>query len=204
MHNKAATLFIILFFFSAVFAQDEDVKQNSEIYTLTCAKIISQVITDFSLSPDCFLSVEFTRVSVQNSFLRSTVLETLSKFSKNLFEKNNCDSILRIDVSKIQTLYSQPFTEGWFESQKTIRTSEVELAVELTSHSTGKIYFAKSFHLTQNDTIPLTAITQIENPQEPLTIGKKPKLPFFQSIIEPAVIICAAGIAVYLFFTVRS
>ncbi len=186
-------------------AQNISEKSNNEIIQLVSAQLFEQAAADFSLPPASLVAVEFPNNNSINLFLRNSILRSLQVRFQNLFFNNIAiDTTLKIDATKIQIVYSAPFTEHWFGAQKTERTVTVDISFELFSKSSGKILLAAAFQRAHNDTIRYSSIPDFEDLQEPLTIGKKPKLPFFQNVIEPAIITLAAGIAIYLFFTVRS
>ena len=68
----------------------------------------------------------------------------------------------------------------------------------------GEEMITKDFSFNYADTIKYNSIDEVETGGLPITKGKIPPEPLFQSLVEPAVIVITAGLAVYLFFTVRS
>lgn len=63
---------------------------------------------------------------------------------------------------------------------------------------------AKPFALSVIDTVKYDELKNLENPAFPFTQGEIPAEPFWSSLLEPAVAIGSAAVAVYLFFSVRS
>lgn len=54
------------------------------------------------------------------------------------------------------------------------------------------------------DTLRISDLALLEDPAHPETIGDRPSGGFVRRIVEPAVMVAAVGIGVFLFFTLRS
>lgn len=54
------------------------------------------------------------------------------------------------------------------------------------------------------DTVLLSAVERLETPELSFTKATMPRLGFFDSLLEPVVVLGAVGVAVYLLFAVRS
>jgi hypothetical protein len=63
---------------------------------------------------------------------------------------------------------------------------------------------SERFDYAYIDTVSVDDAKAIENPSFPFTQAEIPSEPFFSSLLEPAIAIGSAALAVILFFTIRS
>jgi hypothetical protein len=103
-------------------------------------------------------------------------------------------------IDQASVTYDEPFKDGFFGSFYIQRNFVLSGSIVYTD---SKILH-KSFNYTYADTVDYSKLSTYENQAYPFTTGVKPAEPFFSSIYEPAIVVGAAGVAVYLFFTVRS
>ena len=68
----------------------------------------------------------------------------------------------------------------------------------------GEILSSKSISEEISDTVSVDDISTVEDPNINITHAELPTEPFIDKFVEPFVIIGATGVAVYLFFHVRS
>jgi hypothetical protein len=68
----------------------------------------------------------------------------------------------------------------------------------------GKILWAKSKGASLVDTVYVDDIPNLQVSSERIAKGVMPQRSAMEKFIEPFIIVGAAGVAVYLFFTIRS
>src|ERR1051326_1911277 len=100
--------------------------------------------------------------------------------------------------------YDEMFRDGFLGSKKTRRTVSVELACLLTNPLTGEVFYSGSPKGESTDTVSVESLPALESPDLKSTHGEVPSETFLDRIIEPVVLIGATGVAVYLFFHIRS
>jgi len=104
-----------------------------------------------------------------------------------------------VDFDKSSVRYSDMHRSSFLGSMKVVR--KVELGGNLSI--AGKIVPTK-FLFISIDSILVDDVKNIENSVYLFTVSDLPAEPFFSSLLEPAVAIGTAAIAIYLFFSVRS
>jgi len=80
--------------------------------------------------------------------------------------------------------------------EKSIGVAERELQIRLAAMN--------EFREAMRDTIQVSQVPLLEDPNVPVTQGTLPAEGFFSSLAEPLIMIGAVAVAVYLLFTVRS
>ncbi len=83
------------------------------------------------------------------------------------------------------------------------RTVEGKFSVSVIWKN-GSVGLAKDYTETITDTIAVSDLPSIEHPTLRAARGEPPAQGFFDSLLEPFVILGTLAIAVYLLFTVRS
>ena len=100
--------------------------------------------------------------------------------------------------------YDEIFRDGFLGSKNTRRTISVQLNCLLTNRTTGEVLYSGSPKRESVDTVSVESIPSIETAAIKSTHGELPSETFLDRIIEPVVLIGATGVAVYLFFHIRS
>lgn len=83
------------------------------------------------------------------------------------------------------------------------RTVELHLAYIATDAS-ARVLADSTCAMSAQDVISRSSLDSIENPDIPLTTGRRPQRSWLRRYVEPAVVASATAVAVYLFFNVRS
>jgi hypothetical protein len=122
-----------------------------------------------------------------------------------LFSKvDSAETTLELTVRESSVFYGEPFTESFFGSSKNERRNTLLVTGTLFSASDGRALWTKDFACSFSDTIFTKDTEHIENGIPPLTSIVRPDRSLFDFLIEPAIITIASGVAIYLFFTIRS
>ena len=117
-------------------------------------------------------------------------------------KKKEADEIINYSLDEAGVKYLDVFRDGLFGNYKVKR--KIYLNGSLNIVRNNKIVSAKEIKLTEIDTVNYDKVKSLENFSLPFTQSNLPSVPFISGIIEPAVAIGTAVIAVYLFFKIRS
>ncbi|MFA6540839.1 MAG: hypothetical protein WCT99_04490 [Bacteroidota bacterium] len=109
---------------------------------------------------------------------------------------------LAVSVRNASVTYGEAFTESFFSSQYTVRT--ISLSFDVILQDSVKILYSASKTITLRDTVRYSEAESLHDFSTPFSTYTPPSLSFFDSLLEPIVVTIASGIAVYLFFTIRS
>ena len=104
----------------------------------------------------------------------------------------------------LKTRYDDMFRESILGTKKIKRTIITALACQMTNTQSHEVVFSRSLNESFSDTVMVDQINTLELPSAKPTHADLPSEDFFDRILEPFVIIGATGVAVYLFFHVRS
>ena len=169
--------------------------------------ITKQIIDHSNIAQDESIVVNFQQGEdmwiAQNSFIA-----TLKSSGYKVYSGK--DSIVQgkivFDVTGIdlKTRYDDTFRESFLGTKKIKRTVIAALACQMTDMRAQEVIFSKSFSETFSDTVMVDQINTLELPSAKSTHAELPSEDFFDRILEPFVIIGATGVAIYLFFHVRS
>jgi len=191
------TLFLLLTLYINIFPQS---KTNLEIISELADR--STEVFSLKLKENLKIYPEFIFPS-KTEILKVKLSQSLT--DKNLLvtsEEDSADYKLQISIDKIVVNYEEMFKNNFLGSYYTKRTIGLEGNFNLYKNSflneTGIIKEKYA------DTILVDKIQELENISYPFTQGDIPTEPFFSSLLEPITAISAVGLALVLFFTVRS
>lgn len=213
--HRHSTLFGLIFLFlaqlSSVFAQEKDsgdpgVRPNLEIIKSEVAALTMEIMKKSDVSTEQNLLVKF-RISDTSWVVRNALLETLKRMKYNVFLSSSTEKQegVSLDIGLVETKvrYGPAFRESFLGKRKTARKIEVAVSANIRD-ARDEVLFAGSLSRGFSDTIHVGDLPDLEIPSIPLTQGEPPEGGFFDSVLEPLIIIGASAVAVYLFFTVRS
>ena len=124
----------------------------------------------------------------------------LAHFSNKEINKELRKVLVHLEISQAKVDYSEPERKGLFGSLWVKRTLRLSGSYSINFNA----ILVKDFSYTTNDELLYEDIASVENSSFPFTQGKIPDEPFFSSLLEPAIALCSAAAAVYIFFTARS
>ncbi|HET6271812.1 MAG TPA: hypothetical protein VFG32_02405 [Bacteroidota bacterium] len=104
----------------------------------------------------------------------------------------------------LRVVYGDIQRDGFLGRKVVSRTVQVTLSAKVVDRHTGIILVTRDFADEATDTIGLSQILEVENPNIPVTRGALPPEGFFTNLVEPLVVIGSIAVAVYLLFHVRS
>lgn len=96
--------------------------------------------------------------------------------------------------------YGEPFTESFFGPRRCTRTVALTVSIrgDLPVTCPARISFSCS------DTVLVSDIPMLDASAPPRTKVVLPERSWLDTVLEPAIITVASGVAIYLFFTIRS
>ncbi len=176
---------------------------NREIIFQLCDSVAKKIVAEGILLQN---SVTIrTGVDTFTSSLRSQFILGLASRNISVFQQSSpSETILEITVRGSTVLYGEVFTESFLGTRKTERNVSLNINAFVVSGSDEKVIWAKQFSESIIDTVNYSETERLNDSTLPLTNYKKAELSFFDSILEPAIVTIASGVAIYLFFTIRS
>jgi hypothetical protein len=109
-----------------------------------------------------------------------------------------------VTSSSVQTRYHNMFRDGVFGTHRVEREIRAEISGRLENSSVHELLYGGSLSKNLSDTVDVDDIDAIEQEDIKATHGELPSADFLDRIVEPFIIIGAAGAAIYLLFHVRS
>ena len=112
--------------------------------------------------------------------------------------------VLSLDGVEFRVRYDDMFSKGIFGTKMVRRTLSADISSRLLKGETGEVLFGGSIGRLRADTVAMDEIKSLEMPGSPATHGEIPEGSPLDRFIEPFIIIGTTGVAVYLFFHLRS
>jgi hypothetical protein len=200
------SLFLISIATSAVCfaAGEENIPTNGDIFSRLCAEATDSIAMLLPATDSSAISVVFDADSATHTF-QYVILEELKKRVHSVFlRESNVDAIVSLTVSQVSVQYENPFSESFLGTRKATRKAELQMRGTVSNASNHQVMWAGTIERSYTDTIPISQIASLESSSRTIAQGIVPEAPFMERLVEPMVIIAATGIAVYLFFTIRS
>lgn len=188
---------------STIFSQDYQRLSNASIVKQLCDSLNERAAVEASLPHTSSLSVTLTAGSVY-SLARQSAMEILQNYVSNLFFLDTADITANILFSPPVIRYSEPLSDGFFSSSKVQRSISVEAIFSFEETATRKLVWAGTIQKSFSDTLLFSDIDNIEQNGVIILKGERKPRKIFDSILDPLIITAATGIAIYLFFTIRS
>ncbi len=109
-----------------------------------------------------------------------------------------------LGVQEMRVVYTNLRTEGLFSGKVVDREVLLSMGARVVDQRSGVVTLNREFRETLVDTVQVSEIPTLEDPNVSVTQGSPPREGFFSSLVEPLIMIGAVAVAVYLLFTVRS
>jgi len=109
-----------------------------------------------------------------------------------------------LGILELHVAYGNVRAEGLFTGKVADRDVLVNTNARLVDQRSGVVVLNREFRETLRDTIRVSDVPMLEDPNVPVTQGTPPGEGFFSSLVEPLIMLGAVAVAVYLLFTVRS
>ncbi len=196
-------LFFLVYGSLCIASENTPVASNREIFFTLSDSVTSKIFAD-NLRHYQSVTIKTSNDTFTN-FFRQRIIIGLASRNIIIFENNTTtETTLELSVQESSVFFGELFTESFLGRKKTERTIRLTVNATAFSSADGKILWSKQFSETMIDTVKFTDIEHMNNSSLPMTNYTKPELSFFDSVLEPAIVIFSTGVAVYLFFTIRS
>ncbi len=205
--KSVATLLIALLVLAAsgpLRAQEKESKSNAEIMVELCGQAAKSFLAEANIADTSAVELS-TEGGEASRFFAPVLVQTFRQHFNSLYTRPGNSSV-RIDASvgNIGVKYSEAFSDGFFSAGKSERTIALSLRLTLTRVGDGKIIWAGAKSVASKDTVFASDIKDLQKSSEMIARGVPPERSALERFFEPIVIAGAAGVAVYLFFTIRS
>ncbi|MEO8168792.1 MAG: hypothetical protein ABI623_11125 [bacterium] len=137
-------------------------------------------------------------------YVEGSVGEGFQSLGFNLRKDTAATIAATFGLSDARIEYSNVRKDGFFGSKLVDRLVEVQLTGKFTDKLNGNIVWSSDNKQSAIDTIVLSEINRIENPNIAITRGNLPREGFFSNFAEPLILLGAIAVAVFLLFSVRS
>jgi len=179
-------------------------KSNAEILYQVCREAAASSISDARI-PDSSTIVLKIEDGESNRFFAQALTESFRQQFTSLFTRKSTSGIeVSVAVGGISVVYGESFSDGFLSARKSERRIDLAVHMTATRNDDGKILWAKSKGASFVDTVYVDEIPELQLSSEHIAKGIMPHRPLMEKLIEPFIIVGAAGVAVYLFFTIRS
>jgi hypothetical protein len=140
-----------------------------------------------------------------NRFFSQPLLESFRQHFVSLYARSGASGVdILGSVAEVGVSYGEPFSEGFFSARKSQRTVDIAFQFAATRSVDGKILWAGTEKRSFSDSVYVDEISKLQESSKHIASGPLPDRSALERFIEPLIIVGAAGIAVYLFFTIRS
>jgi hypothetical protein len=137
-------------------------------------------------------------------YLQQQILAAFEEGGKVVNQSSGSRFGVEIGLVNAQIAYLDKRSAGFLDSRVVDRVASLDLSVQIVDKSSGNIVANRTLSESFRDTIEVSDVTTVENPGIPATHGIPPEEGFFNTLLEPFVVVGAIAVAVYLLFHVRS
>ncbi len=179
-------------------------KSNADILYQVCQEAVASSISDARI-PDTSTIVLNIEEGKINHFFAQPLTETFRRQFPSLFTRKTASGIeISVSVGGVSVIYGESFSDGFLTAHRSERRIDVALRMTAIRIEDGKILWAKSKGASFVDTVYVDEIPDLQVSSDQIAKGVMPQRSAMEKFIEPFIIVGAAGVAVYLFFTIRS
>lgn len=201
------TAALAVFSFCTVHAQErteeKEIMTNLDVMRSLAGNIAGGVFRDSDLRD--VIEIEISVLPKESSwYIEGSILENLKNSSIVPNVSGAAPLLFEFGLTDASVEYSNVRRDWFFGSRIVDRTIRLRLATRVVDRRSGSIVLTDEFADSRTDTIGLSEIRLVENPNIPITKGKLPQQGFFSNIAEPLVVIGSIAVAVLLLFNVRS
>lgn len=188
----------------AILHGGEKPRSNEELMVDLSHKVVDDFCADVKISDTTTITLNVENGEV-NRFFSQPLIESFRQHFVSLYTHNAASSIdILVSTAEVGVTYGEPFSEGYFSARKTERTVELAIRLTVAQNANGKILWAGTKKSSFSDTVNVDEISKLRESSKRIAIGAMPDRSVLERFFEPLIIVGAAGVAVYLFFTIRS
>ncbi len=192
--------------FSQLSQEADSVQSNATLFRSCLSKLADSLV---SVSP--MLKGSSVLLSIVASEERPLIEQAITSGLK----RNGCDVyldslkgmgvyLLKLNGVELHVTYREPFHERLFGESRSQRLVSASVPYMLSEAQTAKVLKSETLKLSLADTIAVGQISQLEQKNIQSTIAPMPERSFFDRLLEPLLIIGSTGVAIFLFFHIRS
>jgi len=179
-------------------------KSNGAVLSDLCLQTVNHFCDDAKI-PD----TSTIRLTIEegdaNRFLAGTLAQGFRQRFTGVYSGNGiADLGVVSSVASAGIVYGEPFSDGLFSARQCCRTVTLAMRFVVTRYVDGKILWAGTQNAEYNDTVKVSDMEDLQKGSEKIIHGEIPAGSILEQFLEPFIIGGAAGVAVYLFFTIRS
>ncbi|MFA6438638.1 MAG: hypothetical protein WCX28_04975 [Bacteriovoracaceae bacterium] len=203
MFSSLRYITIVLFFSSLCTAEEhESAATHREIFF----QLSDSVMFDVSQKLKAYRSIAMvTRRDSFTSYYQPLFVHGLMSQNIPLFlNTDSTETTLELTVRESSIFHGEAFYQSFLGHRSIERRIVFTITGTLISVQEGKILWSKQFSRTFSDTVRYDQLEQLDYSVPPVTAYVRSELSFFDSIVEPVIVTIASGVAIYLFFTIRS
>ncbi|HAP35284.1 MAG TPA: hypothetical protein DCQ28_04840 [Bacteroidetes bacterium] len=196
-------LFFLLYVSLCLASENKPVASNREILFALSDSVISKIIGQ-QLQHYSSITIKLDNDTLTTVYRQRFINGLVSKNITVFENKISSETTLELSVHESSVYFGEIFTESFFSKKMVERTVRLSVSASFSSSIDGRILWSKLFSESMVDTVNFADIEHINNSSIPITSFHQPELSFIDSVLEPAIVIFSTGVAVYLFFTIRS
>jgi hypothetical protein len=185
-------------------ADDSTAKSNADVMSDLCRQAVESFCADAKIPDTTVVSLN-VESGEANRFFTPTFVQTFRQHFASLYTRRSISTIeISASVGKVGVLYGEAFADGFFSGRKCRRTIDFEVRLIVTKNDEGKVLWAGTTKASYADTVYVAEIRELQHSSQWISTGVLPSPSLLERVFEPIIIVGAAGVAVYLFFTIRS
>jgi hypothetical protein len=192
---------LLLWTFAALAA--EDAKTNEQVYNELCSSAVEEILVASGTPRQGMITLKLHE-GPATEYFRLILLGDISAAGRQMAERSAVNRpVLSIQVEQPLVAYHDRFGDGLFEKAKTQR--EIKFSIRAVfQDSVGMLRWSGTVQRNYCDTVAIADVERLEQTTSHLARGIVPERTLLERFIEPAIVIGASGVAIYLFFTIRS
>jgi hypothetical protein len=185
---------------------DLPVKTNLEVFQAEFSSLAAELVqkSGDGLGRTVVVDVRSPDTSL---VARNAIMEALKKLNLTVFLSSpggeGKRATIDLGIVEMKVQYGDVFREGFLGTRKTERTISTTFSADVRNIQ-NEILFVGAISREHKDTVDVSDVARLENSSVSFTHGEPPGTDFFENMLEPAIIIGASAVVVYLFFTIRS
>ncbi len=200
-------IFFLILLFPRLYADD---RTNIAVIDSLTRDLIGVILKDTQLSSGDTVALKIELEDRQKvTYCQQILGELLEEKSLTIFRNYNQLSSfdgLVIEISRFGSLvlYTEPYSDGLFGENFTSRVVQVQMSGQVFNAGSGKIYSSNADERYYRDEIRYGVIDEIEASEFGFSRGKRQGYSWWDTYIEPFLVVSSVVVVLLLFFTQRN
>jgi len=170
-------------------------------------RMTNKFVSESKLIPEDNIELKFSKISEDDWIAKQAIISQLKLLGyAAIYMSDSCPAsrcLIEVDNSEYHVRYGSMFSDGFLGKKKVQRNISAELAIQ-TKNKSGEILFNNILKDQSADTVSVDDIPSLELTNTKSTHGEIPPDNILERYVEPFIIIGATGVAVFLFFHIRT